>query len=30
MKIGLFPMCGDVLHLGHIIALQEANSIVII
>ena len=26
MKIGLFPMCGDVLHLGHIIALQEAKQ----
>lgn len=26
MKIGLFPMCGDVLHAGHIAALKEARE----
>lgn len=26
MKIGLFPMCGDVLHTGHIAALKEAKE----
>lgn len=26
MKIGLFPMCGDVLHAGHIAALKEAKE----
>ena len=24
-RVGLFPMCGDLLHAGHIIALQEAR-----
>lgn len=24
-KIGLFPMCADILHAGHILALQEAK-----
>ena len=26
MKIGLFPMVADVLHAGHVIAIQEAKS----
>lgn len=26
MIIGLFPMCGDVLHTGHITALKEAKD----
>ena len=26
MKIGLFPMCGDLLHAGHIAALREAKE----
>lgn len=26
MKIGLFPMVADVLHAGHVIALEEAKS----
>ena len=26
MTIGLFPMCGDVLHTGHIVALKEAKK----
>ena len=25
-KIGLFPMVGDLLHVGHILALQEAKA----
>src|SRR5574344_392060 len=25
-KIGLFPMCADLLHAGHIIALKEAKE----
>lgn len=25
-KIGLFPMCADILHAGHIMALQEAKE----
>jgi glycerol-3-phosphate cytidylyltransferase len=25
-RVGLFPMCGDLLHAGHIIALQEARA----
>lgn len=24
-KIGLFPMCADILHAGHILALEEAK-----
>jgi len=26
MKIGLFPMVADILHVGHIIALEEAKK----
>ena len=26
MKIGLFPMCADVLHAGHILAIKEAKQ----
>lgn len=26
MVIGLFPMCGDILHAGHIAALKEAKN----
>lgn len=25
-KIGLFPMCADLLHAGHIFALEEASN----
>ena len=25
-KVGLFPMCGDLLHAGHILALKEAKE----
>lgn len=25
-KVGLFPMCADVLHSGHIVALEEAKQ----
>lgn len=25
-KIGLFPMCGDILHAGHVFAIAEAKS----
>lgn len=25
-KVGLFPMCADILHAGHILALQEAKK----
>lgn len=25
-KIGLFPMCADLLHAGHILAIQEAKK----
>lgn len=25
-EVGLFPMCGDLLHAGHILALQEAKA----
>lgn len=25
-KIGLFPMCADILHAGHILALEEAKK----
>jgi len=25
-KIGLFPMCADLLHVGHIAAIKEAKS----
>jgi glycerol-3-phosphate cytidylyltransferase len=25
-KVGLFPMVGDLLHLGHILALEEAKE----
>ena len=24
MKIGLYPICGDVIHAGHILAIEEA------
>ena len=26
MKIGLYPICGDVLHAGHVLALEEASK----
>lgn len=26
MKIGLFPICGDILHAGHLMALEEAKD----
>ena len=26
MKIGLFPMCADILHAGHVLALKEAKE----
>lgn len=26
MTIGLFPMCADILHVGHIAALREAKE----
>ena len=26
MKIGLYPLVGDLLHPGHILAMQEAKS----
>jgi glycerol-3-phosphate cytidylyltransferase len=25
-KVGLFPMCVDILHVGHILALEEAKK----
>ncbi len=25
-KVGVFPMCADILHAGHIVALQEAKA----
>ena len=25
-KTGLFPMCADILHVGHILALEEAKN----
>ena len=25
-ETGLFPMCGDILHAGHVLALEEANK----
>jgi cytidyltransferase-like protein len=25
-EVGLFPMCGDLLHAGHILALREAKA----
>ena len=25
MKIGFFPMCADLLHTGHVLALEEAS-----
>lgn len=25
-KVGLFPMCADILHVGHILALEEAKK----
>lgn len=26
MKIGFFPMCADLLHTGHVLALEEAKK----
>ena len=26
IKVGLFPMCADILHVGHILALEEAKK----
>ena len=26
MKIGLFPVCADILHAGHILAIKEAKE----
>ena len=26
MKIGLYPMVADILHIGHIIAIEEAKN----
>ena len=26
MTVGLFPICGDVLHAGHVVALKEAKD----
>ena len=26
LTIGLFPMCADILHAGHVLALQEAKE----
>lgn len=26
MKIGLFPICGDILHAGHMMAIEEAKD----
>lgn len=26
MKIGFYPICGDILHAGHILAIQEAAN----
>jgi glycerol-3-phosphate cytidylyltransferase len=26
MKVGFYPMCADILHTGHILALEEAKQ----
>lgn len=26
MKVGFYPICGDILHAGHILAIQEAAN----